>query len=384
MDDMDSNHNVRHDGGNRRGGGDWAARFRMKSAAKRREKEGQQVERGKPISDDDRVSARETDISGWLERQGYSVKREGRHLSVRAGDEEVYRGTYKGDHWVWCDKYGNGIGDNIAIVQDITGADFIDACYDILGIWGGKQVPVLAPAKPSPPKIPKPTEDDIRNGREYLQKRGISAETIKEAEQQGVLRYSGGGVVFCGYDGNGKVRSAYFRATDPAAEVQKRDLKGTDKTYPPIIKGDQSVVWLTEGPVDALAAVDLCRRAGRVIPTIIATGGAGVRRFLENPVVQKILKAAKKVLVIGDNEETPEKQAKIDELHAKQVEEIKKLNNNTHYWKPTDGVKDLAELNQAELARELARRQAAEEARQEAERQAEERREASQGRSMGM
>ncbi|WP_223925564.1 hypothetical protein, partial [Aeromonas caviae] len=37
------------------------------------------------------------------------------------------------------------------------------------------------------------------------------------------------------------------RADAPADPVQKRDLRGSDKIYPPILPGDPAKVWIVEG-----------------------------------------------------------------------------------------------------------------------------------------
>ncbi|MDP1008082.1 hypothetical protein, partial [Klebsiella pneumoniae] len=77
----------------------------------------------------DRQAARTVDPTPYLQSVGYRVKREGRHLSVYDGKDEAYRITRKPDgHWVACDHYGNGVGDNIALVQEIErSAGFAEA-----------------------------------------------------------------------------------------------------------------------------------------------------------------------------------------------------------------------------------------------------------------
>ena len=47
------------------------------------------------------------DPTAYLEGRGFTVRREGRHLSVRAGGDERYRITQNSDgRWVACDKTG--------------------------------------------------------------------------------------------------------------------------------------------------------------------------------------------------------------------------------------------------------------------------------------
>jgi hypothetical protein len=130
----------------------------------------------------------------------------------------------------------------------------------------------------------------------------------------------------------------------------KRDLAGSDKQYPPILPGNPRVVWIVEGGVDALAARDLALRRGKAPPTVLVSGGAGVRLFLDNPTVQTLLLHADSVIVVRDNESTAKKQAETDAAHDLQIARIRELRGNCGDWRPPVGVKDVAELNLRESA----------------------------------
>ncbi|MEB2392960.1 hypothetical protein, partial [Escherichia coli] len=80
---------------------------------------------------------------------GYTVKREGRHLSVKAGGDEAYRVTRQQDgRWLWCDRYGNDGGDNIDLVREIEpGTGYAEAVYRLSGAPTVRQQP-----RPSEPK----------------------------------------------------------------------------------------------------------------------------------------------------------------------------------------------------------------------------------------
>ena len=69
------------------------------------------------------------DPTAYLQGRGFTVCREGRHGSVRAGGDERYRITRKSDgRWVTCDPFGQGISDNIALVRDLEPAlGFLEA-----------------------------------------------------------------------------------------------------------------------------------------------------------------------------------------------------------------------------------------------------------------
>ncbi|WP_148721735.1 hypothetical protein, partial [Klebsiella pneumoniae] len=53
------------------------------------------------------------------------------------------------------------------------------------------------------------------------------------------------------------------RAPSGFDPVQKRDLRGSDKIYPPILPGDPAKVWIVERGPDALALHDIAKRSGQ-------------------------------------------------------------------------------------------------------------------------
>ena len=235
------------------------------------------------------------------------MKREGRHLSVKAGGDEAYRVTRQQDgRWLWCDRYGNDGGDNIDLVREIEpGTGYAEAVYRLSGAPTVRQQPRPSEPKRQPPQLPAQGLAAREHGRDYLKGRGISPDTIEHAEKAGMVRYADGGVLFVGYDRTGTAQNATRRAIAPADPVQKRDLRGSDKSYPPILPGDPAKVWIVEGGPDALALHDIAKRSGQQPPTVIVSGGANVRSFLERDDVQAILKRAERVTVAGENEKNP-------------------------------------------------------------------------------
>lgn len=348
-------------GGAPRGG--WASRFKQASAGKRRDPAagrpaqpaGAQIDPKRArVAESDRVEAREIDPTPYLESQGFDVTREGRHLSVRLHGDEVYRVTRKDDgHWVTCDCFENGIGDNIALVQELEpGAGFAESVYRLSGAPSvvatatSRPRPAAPPPVRKPPRMPSQNAADLRRGRAYLEARGISLETIEQAEAAGMLRYSARGVLFVGRDDAGTAQNITRRATDASELVQKRDLAGTDKRHPPMLRGSSEAVLVVEGGADALAAHDVARRAGRPLPTVLVSGGANVRSWIETPWVQKVLKLAKKVIVAFERESTQEKQAKTDLAHEKQIQRLQEVcSAQVTGWMPPEGIKDMAALN---------------------------------------
>lgn len=342
----------------RSAGAHWASRFKQASAAKRRAAErgmggsgmAQGDTRGTRVAEPDRQSAREIDPTVYLEGVGYSVRREGRHLSVRLHGDEVYRGTLKPyGHYVWCDLYQNGIGDNIDLINQIEpGSGYANAVYKLLGAPSVSPRPERVAPKRQPPRLPDQDAQSRASGRAYLvNDRGISIETIDHAEACGILRYAQDGVLFVGYDDVGTAQSITQRSTSPTDLVQKRDLRGSDKSYSPILPGDQKIVWIVEGGADALALHDLYRRRDRQPPTVLVSGGANVRGFLDRPEIQAMMKQAECVVIAGENELGEATQKRTDAAHQKQVQRVAEITGRAvKSWKPKpDQGKDLADVN---------------------------------------
>ena len=313
------------------------------------------------------------DPSAILESYGLTVKREGRHLSVRAGKDELYRLTEKDSGWVWAHHHGGGGGDNIALLRELDPSlSFPDAVY---ALRGGAPLDFQAAERRRQeyadrrPSVPVYGPKDQEVGRNYLQARFIAPAVIQEAEKAGFLRYCRGGVLFCGLDAEGLVRNATRRATDASAEVQKRDLAGSNKSFAPVLPGNPKSVWLVEGGADALALQTWARAAGQEPPTVLVTGGKNVRSFLDEPRIADLLKRAETVTIAKDKERTPEKQAATDEAMAKLGESVEaSTGKKTRWWEPEGEAKDMAE-HWAALAWQQEQERMAQERQAEAERQ---------------
>ena len=299
--------------------------------------------------------------TAYLNSCGFKVKQEGRHFSVLRNGDELYRITRKEDgHFVWTDHYGSKGGDNIALVQEIEpGTSFVQAVYRLSGDPRvSHALPDYTPAprklpERKPPVLPQATPEAVAQGRTYLQNRAISLEIIQKAEACGMVRYAPDGVLFCGYDTHGQVQNATRRAALPDNPVPKRDLKGSDKGYPPILRGETNKVWLVEGGADALALHEMAKRQGALAPTVIVTGGANVRSFLEQAHIQALLKQAQSVTIAGENEKDQDTQYKTDQGHQRQAERVAEIiGKPATIWapKPSQG-KDIADMNERIAAR---------------------------------
>ena len=90
-----------------------------------------------------------------------------------------------------------------------------------------------------------------------------------------------------------------------------------------MLPGASETVLVVEGGVDALAAHDIARRQGRPAPTVLVSGGANVRAWMQTPWVQAVLQLAKKIIVAFEREAKAEVQLKTDAAHQVQIDRLR-------------------------------------------------------------
>ncbi|MHB8151163.1 MAG: hypothetical protein ACYDIB_13490 [Desulfobulbia bacterium] len=280
------------------------------------------------------------------------------------GDESFRISKKPEGHYVTCDRHGQGVGDNIALVQQI------DRCKLPQAVYALKGAELNAPAMPKKKGWEPPTAPSMPGrggnlpkevGTDYLKKRGISEKTIEHAEKSGFFKFleleqqrvamqSRHAVAFIGRDGQGYERNISLRATAPEG-MQKQDVAGSKKAFPPILPGNPKDVLIVEGGLDALAARDIALKKGYEPPTTIVSGGAGVRSFLDTPHVQEALKRAERVSVAYDNEKDQETQKRTDTQHDAQAARVQQITGRPPASiRPPAQAKDLADANQQGMA----------------------------------
>jgi hypothetical protein len=304
----------------------WSARFR----AKNRQIDSDVLP---IISDREKHLAREISPEEYLESMGYRVRAEGRHLSVRINHDEYFRCTRMPEgHWVSCDNYQNGVGDNIALVQYLEPSlGFVDAVHRLTGgdFISGATFKPKPRSLPKPPSLPEQRFETRSAGRTYLRdKRGISEQTLDHAEASGFLSYGIDSVLFVGRDDHGKPMNITRRAINHDGDGSKKDMRGSNKFYPQILAGRPHDVWIVEGGVDALALHDICIRQGRDLPSVIVSGGSNVLSFIDNPSVSLLLKGAVRLSVSCEREKDDETQSKTLAAHSKQLERIHEVRSD--------------------------------------------------------
>jgi hypothetical protein len=332
----------------------WNSRFKQASAARKRGTSTSPSDEQEHLQRDVIQDAHYADPIPYLQNEGFAVKREGRHYSVTSHGDEVYRLTRKDDgRFVWCTKEGDRGGDSIALLMEELGRTFPQAVYDLSGAprITGVALPVIRDARPVLSAIMNP---DGKAAEAYLIGRGISKNTILQAQIDGVLRLQDNAVAFLGRGDNREIRAVTLRMLEPvmscdgARQITKMDLKGSDKRFPAVLPGSKRHVWVVEGGVDALAVADWHAHyhPDQAVPTIIVSGGAGVRGFLDMPHVQEVLRQAENVIITKDREKSCEVQARTDADHEKQIMKIREIVGASvavTEWVPPQGCKDVAE-----------------------------------------
>lgn len=316
------------------------------------------------------AAARRVDPTALLREHGFLVLRpnNGRHIYVRDSQEEVLRITQQSDgHYVACDKFGKPIGDNIALLQLIKpGTAFRTAVERLVCLAPGelsRETSESADWVNCPlPKLPPRTRFAECAGRAYLATRGIDPSVTASAEGQGFVSYVADGILFLGRSADGTVRWISKRFLPghcaPRGEV-KRDFVNSQKRFAAILYGTTDEVFVVEGGMDALAAHCRANRSGIPAPTVIVTGGSRCITWIHEKHIAQLLRKAKRITVVYENEIDKdgevdrEKQTCTDRDHDKQVDRIKLCSSGeVARWRPPHFVKDLADLNQMECARE--------------------------------
>lgn len=330
------------------------------------------------------MEAKHVDPRPFLTSYGYFIKNEGRHCSVRnIQNEEVYRLTQSSKGWIWCDKLASQGGDNVDLIKKLalehdgqsisniqalrrlTGKDPYEMTRNTTSQMAYTKPMQARPLIVTYPSLPPTSTYAQQQGRAYLHDvRCISYETIEHAEKSGMVKYGPDCVLFCGYDigengGSPRIRNVTKRAAS-INNPEKRDLRFSDKTFPPILPGDPALVWIVEGGTDALALQDLMKRHNKQPPMVIVSGGANALKPFDNPQVQRILLQSRKIFIAVENEKDSITQAKTDAAHLRQYQRIAEIRKNQPpqeflvMWKPDPAKgKDLADLNEKQVRHQL-------------------------------
>jgi len=325
------------------------------------------------------AKARTIDLPAYLQQRGIALKREGTKGFMEAEGAAGERAHFfQGNDGTWRVRRGDQYLDAIGYVQQLDGLDFKAAVFEITGnaalATPSRTTSTVAPRIAAAPiTLRNPNIAERNAAIAYARDtRLISRDTLRIAHQQNFFAMDDRGVVFQGFDSEGRRRNAETRLLKPTQHgdnwLSKLSYPGSDKSFPPVLHGVRTTeIHLVEGGFDALALHDLRRRDGEPTPTVIVTGGARTMKWQDNPQIQNLLRAADTVVVHKENEVTkrglvdPKKQAETDAAHDRQIEAIRSIRgrpDGVESQRPPHGVKDLADLNRLRVEHE--RRAAAE------------------------
>ena len=303
----------------------------------------------------------------------------GRSISVK----KVLRADKKPNgQWVSCQWHGEGIGDNIQLMQYCGALGFEDAVMVLTGqapYMDKERVNRVANIRPRRSSqfsadnlalsdkhlsMPKFITDN-RAGRDYLIGRGISLDTIRLCEEQKILGYTDDGVCFLGRDVSGTLKyiaHRYYKEMpipdDPGETRNKKDAYGSQKTYcfnvVPRDSDKPFAAYIVEGGINALAVYDICRSRGEENVLIQTTGSVAGDDWMENPITAPLFKKAKTVTMIGEwesegkRETKEEKQAKTDASRKRVLEQLaEKLGVHARLVYPNRNFGDIADFHKA-------------------------------------
>lgn len=327
------------------------AKFKLASALRRYEKQGSEFEA-------QRERARNVDLPAFLMSKGIALKKDGskQWIDPNTGDT-FFRG--KAGNWIATDKTRGQYFDAIGFLQQRQGINTRQAVIMLAGPDASsmtilRQPPAGRSCQVVIVQIQKPDQQATETGYAYARDRGISHATIVAANKQGFMTFNSDpkhyGPLFLGKDEQSRIRSAETRLVQ-AIELEDGDQltklchSGTDKTYSPIMRGNDKKVHIVEGGFDALAIHDMATRRGEQPPTVIVTGGKDTMLWEANPQVAKLIQEADTVVVWRDREATPEKQAKTDAAVSKRMDKIKEMGGKVGMITPPEGCKDAADIN---------------------------------------
>lgn len=293
--------------------------------------------------------AKQTSPADYLRGRGYAVKETsgGRRLEARASGDHVsaYYGEQRGQWFVARGPEVSGSVDFVMREEGLSTATMKDKVKSLdkaAELLTGKSIsqaavspaPAAPERKPSGPlTLPRYSEQDAERGRQYLQGRGVARPIIMRAEKQGAISYGRDHVTFVGRDMQGQARYAarrYYQdrpdPDKPGKTYNKRDMPGSDKSYPFALSGfgqaGGKTLHLVEGGTDALALQSLANAKAPGAPEVMTTGGGNTARWLERESVRDKVRDADRIVIWREREKSAEVQAKMDAAHDKQLQRI--------------------------------------------------------------
>ena len=200
-------------------------------------------------------------------------------------------------------------------------------------------------------KLPGVTNQDVFNCLRYIDEAlNISRRTCIEAQRTGFMRSTSEGIAFAGYDSQGKLRNATLNSLNHNDRMKKRDVEGSDKTYPPILPGSPKSVWIVGNGFDALALHDMAIRSDKKPPTVIIASGPEIAACLDNPSIKQKLCSAENIVIAKERPEFIKTRSFADRDYEMQAERIEGFSSKkvTFYTHP-EKSENIAEHNKKQI-----------------------------------
>lgn len=206
------------------------------------------------FTEEQKQTARQTDIAELLRSQGEILKRSGSEYEWRDGSAKV---TIRGN--LWFHQYERQGGDAIDFVRRFYDKSYPEAMEYLLDDRGGALVtspPVVKEAKPF--ELP-PKNDNMRRVFAYLTiTRRIDKEVLQAFADKKMIYESADyhNAVFVGYDRNGIPRHAHKRGTATVSSY-KGNQDGSLPEYSFHWHGRSENLYLFEAPIDMLSFISM-------------------------------------------------------------------------------------------------------------------------------
>ena len=164
------------------------------------------------------------------------------------------------------------------------------------------------------------------------------------------MRYTSEGIAFAGYDSQGKLRNATLSSLNHDDRMKKRDIEGSDKTYPPILPGSPKSVWIVGSGLDALALHDMAIRSDKNPPTVIIASGSEIAACLNNPAIKQKLCSAENIIIAKERPEFIKTRSFTDRDYEIQAERIEGFSRKkVSFYTLPEKSKNIAEYNNKQL-----------------------------------
>lgn len=194
--------------------------------------------------------ANRTDLVSFLQSKGEELIKSGQEYRWKKHDSL----TVKGNKWFRHSRSKGGYP--IEFVMEFYGKSFTEAVEALTGERGEGQLGAVPAAPPAEFRLPPRgrTNDEVIK---YLtEKRAVDRQIVDSFLLSGDIYEEAEhcNAVFVGRDKSGIPRYAHLRGT---ADGFRRDISGSDKTYPFRFEGSGSQLFVFEAPIDLLSFICL-------------------------------------------------------------------------------------------------------------------------------